>query len=150
MSERTRYLSPAETLYPVVGHLVAEAPGRRGYWQPMCRLVISLPGWGLRPVAGLDWRVVDGALIVEDTYTWDVSGPAINCPAAVLASLAHDLVCEQTPDGRAIASYRQRHRLYYRIARRQGMSRFRAGYHYLSLMAFNWIWELFRRRKDRQ
>lgn len=135
------------------------------YWEAFARVAIHLPGANLRQVQGDKWRVLDAEHIEIDAgFRWDgASGPALTTPANVMASLVHDIVCMKgvvSADledwqpwmgaprrAYAVESYLQRHALYWRIGRRQGMGRWRAGMHFAGLMLGNRFWSLAGRLK---
>ena len=105
---------------------------------------MHLPGVLLRDLGGWRWRAWSaGRIDVERGYWWDgASGPAIDDPQAVMASLVHDIVCEpiEGPMGTlyAVQSYMGRHALYRRILRANGAALGRAWYSWAGLVAANW------------
>jgi hypothetical protein len=126
----------------------------REWWSVTCDLRIILPGvrllaavcdhWSTTPATADDPACID----VRPGYAWDgASGPAIDDPQAVTASLLHDIVC--TPmilrhrghvrTAYACPRYLDRHALYRDILRAQGASLFRAWYSWAGLVAANWV-----------
>lgn len=101
----------------------------------------------LRDVAGVDWFVDGQTLVIRPPYSWDgPSGPTFDTPALRVASLVHDVICEPTPRGYAVASYYQRHLVYYLLARAQGCPRWRSALHFGFLLAFNGIYSAIKAR----
>jgi hypothetical protein len=117
---------------------------RREYWTLSRPVTIHLPGVALVQYIGPGWATRHGEIRAQPGYGWDgASGPAIDDPAAVLASLVHDIVCTRIPDGgHPLPSYCARHWLYARIIRAQGEPVWRWGMDWVGLMVANWYVDL--------
>jgi len=154
-------------MFPLIIHPLAEAtdPGdwsdyhpRRGdcgeWWSITTDLRVVLPGVRLLEAVCDHWSATPetadapACIDVRRGYAWDgASGPAIDDPQAVTASLVHDIVCTPMVSRHhghvrtafACPRYLDRHALYRRILRAQGASLFRAWYSWVALVAANWV-----------
>jgi hypothetical protein len=119
---------------------------RREYWtitRPVC---LHLPGYCLLPCCGDGWHAhAKGLIYLAPGWQFDgASGPAIDDPAAIMASAPHDIVCAWVPDGRGglvhpLRGYYRRHALYSRILEAQGEHCLRCAWSLAGLLCGNWI-----------
>ena len=124
------------------------------YWTTTKDLHIVLPGVRLEAAVCDHWRStpatadVPACIDVRRGYPWDgASGPAIDDPQAIVASLVHDIICTpmvlrhrgRTRTFYACPSYMDRHALYRDILRAQGAAWGRAWYSWAALVAANWV-----------
>ncbi len=118
--------------------------GDRERWTVTTPIRLWLPGVALLDVVGDGWECDRrGWIDAQPGYWWDgASGPAIDDPQAVMASIVHDIVC--TPvyclgqRTHPLPSYMARHALYRRILRANGAALGRAWYSWAALVAANW------------
>lgn len=77
----------------------------------------------------------DGTLVIKTGYVWDFgSGPAIDTPNMVVASLVHDVGCDLTAEGVVDWSYRKDFdREFRRVLKLYGSSRLRRTYAYAAV-----------------
>lgn len=82
-----------------------------------------------------------GMLLVLTGFEWDFgSGPATDTPEVVIASMAHDAICNMVndeqlpPEARVVAD-----KFYEDVLKEQGVGWIRRKIHYLILKLFTWI-----------
>lgn len=81
----------------------------------------------------------DGTLILYPGFTWDFgSGPAIDTPDVVIASLCHDALGWLIENKKLPNKYRKvSDRLYRELLKENGTGFFRRWYHYLAVRAYS-------------
>ena len=82
-----------------------------------------------------------GYLTVFAGYAWDgPSGPAVDSPTNMRASLFHDALYQLIREGKLSAKHRrQADLLYYRLCKQDKMNPVRALAEYLAIRAFGWM-----------
>lgn len=148
------HYTPPLALYPLRRMTAETEPGQWTRYTPASNgdperwtttraLAIHLPGVGLVNCTGWRWATAHGLIRVAVGFAWDgASGPAIDDPSAVLASLVHDIACTRIegPDGAThpLPGYWARHALYARILGAQGEPFARCAWSWFGLVAANW------------
>jgi len=86
------------------------------------------------------WIGVDGVLHVSKDYAWDgPSGPTIDTPDFMRASLVHDALYQLMSEGYISKKFRKHaDQLFFNILREDKMPWFRAAYSWLAVRLFGW------------
>ncbi|EIQ01637.1 hypothetical protein OpiT1DRAFT_00209 [Opitutaceae bacterium TAV1] len=81
------------------------------------------------------FRLMRGTLSIKEGYCWDgASGPTIDTPSAVAASLPHDVLYQAIRAGLIPPTFRDNaDRVLYRVARERGMPWWRALYFFVAV-----------------
>lgn len=89
---------------------------------------------------GYVWLGIDGVLNISKDYAWDgPSGPTIDTPDFMRASLVHDALYQLMDEGYLSKEFRkQADDLFFKILREDKMPWFRAAYSWLAVRLFGW------------
>jgi len=105
---------------------------------------IYYTGIGLKHTVGngFIWLLADnGALVISKSYAWDgPSGPTIDTPDFMRASLVHDAMYQLMREGYISKDYRKRaDDMFFKILRQDKMPWIRAAYSWLAVRLFGWV-----------
>lgn len=91
-----------------------------------------------RPLSTRYMRLISGTLMMYEGYKWDLgSGPAVNDPAMINASLAHDGLYELISRGLLPLRYRKdADRVFRELLKEGGVGWFRRSYCWLAVRLF--------------
>jgi len=141
----THHLEPIPELHPLSGVIdtewLADYDESADMYLTIRRARLVFPGYTFRRAACDEWSAAGSSITVYPGYVWDgSSGPVIQGPRTVVASLVHDIVCTTVGvDGPVLPGYFRRHALYRQICLAQGMAPARAWLHWWALVRWNWL-----------